>query len=453
MVKLLSSFSRLKSAKILILGDYLLDTYTTGKVHRISPEAPVPILHVQKYEDLPGGAGNVALNLQALGADVLCVGRIGDDKDGERLKRLLGDEGIDTTGLFVEKEYRTPVKNRLIANSQQLMRIDNEIISPIDVALEEKVLSYISSHIDSIQVIAISDYGKGFLSRTLLKAVIDLANQKKIPSIVDPKGGDFTKYKYATLIKPNQKEAYEAAKLPDEASIDEIGLSLLQCTKANLLMITRSELGITLFDKEMNRFDFPVKSHEVKDVTGAGDTILAVTALIFASEDLDIKEGLHIANVAAGIAIEGVGCIRVSLSDIAERLIKLDIVNKVFDEEHLFVLEQALVNKKLTILGLSSEQGISAELFSQIQNLANTNGDEYRLMIYVIDANPDEHFIALLASLHVVDFIVLQSDSLFSLSRKIHPERIFMIENKSLFEVDHPSSLIEKMQMRCILKS
>lgn len=446
MVKLLSSFSRLKTAKILILGDFMLDTYTTGKVDRISPEAPVPILHVQKYEDLPGGAGNVALNLQALGADVICVGRIGDDKDGERLKMLLGNEGIDINGLFVEKEYQTPVKNRLIANSQQLMRIDNEIISPLDLALEEKVISYISSHIDSIQVIAISDYGKGFLSRSLLKVVIDMANQKKIPSIVDPKGADFTKYQHATLIKPNQKEAYEASKLPSEASIDEVGNNLLQCTKSNLLMITRSELGITLFDNKMNRSDFPVKSHEVKDVTGAGDTILAVTALIFASDDLDIKEGLHIANIAAGIAIEGVGCIRVSLSDIAERLLKLDILNKVFDEEHLFALEQALINKNLTILGLSSEQGISAELFSQIQNLATRKEDD-RLMIYVIDENPDEHFIALLSSLHVVDFIVIQSDSLFNLSRKIHPTKIFMLENKILFEVDHPDSLLTKMQV------
>lgn len=444
MVKLLSSFSRLKPAKILILGDFMLDTYTTGKVHRISPEAPVPILHVQKYEDLPGGAGNVALNLQALGADVICVGRIGDDKDGERLKTLLGNEGIDTNGLFIEKEYRTPVKNRLIANSQQLMRIDNEIISPLDLALEEEVIAYISSHIESIQVIAISDYGKGFLSRSLLKTVIEMANQKKIPSIVDPKGADFTKYQYATLIKPNQKEAYEASKLPSDASIDEVGLHLLQCTESNLLMITRSELGITLFDREMNRYDFPVKSHEVKDVTGAGDTILAVTALIFASDDLDIKEGLHIANVAAGIAIEGVGCIRVSLSDIAERLLQLDIVNKIFNEEHLFALEQALINKNLTILGLNSQQGISAELFSQIQNLA-TGKEEDRLMIYLIDADPDEHFIALLSSLHVVDFIVIQSDSLFNLSQKVHPAKIFILENKILFEVDQPDSLLAKI--------
>lgn len=441
MVKLLGSFSRLRPAKVLVLGDFMLDTYTTGRVQRISPEAPVPILHVKESHDLPGGAGNVVLNLKALGAEVMAVGRVGDDKEGLRLQALLEKEGIGTGGIFTQKGVSTPLKNRLIAEGQQLIRVDQECISPLSEEVEEKVVHYVNTIAEQIEVIAISDYAKGFLSKSLLQMVIEIAQAHKIPTIVDPKGDDFSKYRGATLIKPNYKEAIAASKLTSEAHLDAVGMALLEQTASEMVMITRSEMGITLFEKQGNRFDFPVKTREVKDVTGAGDTVLAMTTMTFAS-GLSLQEGLELSNVAAGIAIERLGCVRVSLSELAERLLEVNNVNKIFDESHLFTLEQALINKKLTILGINTEGGVSSALFAQIQKLSKQKADE-RLMIYLIDSDPDPDFLSLLSSLHEVDFIVIQSDSLASLTEKIHPERVVTLGGDgTLEEVSHPHALI-----------
>lgn len=441
MVKLLGSFSRLKPAKVLVLGDFMLDTYTTGRVQRISPEAPVPILHVQKSQDLPGGTGNVVLNLLALGAEVMAVGRIGDDKEGLRLKQLLENEGVDTSGIFVQEGVSTPLKNRLIADSQQLIRVDQECVTPLSKEIETQVVAYITAIASDVEVIAISDYAKGFLTKSLLQTVIQLANKRDIPTIVDPKGDDFSKYRGATMIKPNYKEAVAASQLPSDSSLDEVGLSLLTQTATEMIMVTRSEHGISLFEKSQERFDFPVKSKEVKDVTGAGDTVLAMTTMSFAS-GLNIKEGLELCNVAAGIAIERLGCVRVSLSELAERLLETNVSNKIFDENHLFALGQALEGKKLTILGIDTQSGVSSRLFSHIQKLSKQSPDE-RLMIYLIDSDPDEDYLSLLSSLHEIDFIVIQSDSLASLTERVHPNKVFTLnEDGTLNNVSHPKALL-----------
>lgn len=440
MVKLIASFSRLKSAHVLVVGDFMLDIYTAGSVQRISPEAPVPILHVKSTQYLPGGAGNVVLNLIALGAKVTCVGRIGADLEGQKLKALLEKEGVDTSGLFTQIEARTPVKNRLIAGSQQLMRVDDETVISIDKEVREKAISFIKNHLDSIEVIAISDYGKGFLSKQLLKSLIKEGNEQNIPILVDPKGDDFSRYKYATMVKPNLKEAIEAAKLGSEATLDEVGQELVKKIETEQVIITRSEEGITLFDQKNKRFDFPVKSREVIDVTGAGDTVLAVTTMSYAA-DLDLSEGLHLANVAASIAIERLGCVRVSLADIAERLLETDVINKVFDERHLFALEQALKNKKFTILGLSTEEEVSASFLTKIQGLASSHEGE-KFMVYLVDDKPNEHFVSLLSSLHDVDYIVLHSDSLSNLCERIHPAHVYMFEESEVLSVSHHTDLV-----------
>jgi rfaE bifunctional protein kinase chain/domain len=443
MVKLLGSFSRLKPAKVLVLGDFMLDTYTTGRVQRISPEAPVPILHVQKSEDLPGGTGNVVLNLLALGGEVMAVGRVGNDKEGRRLKELLEKEGVDTSGIFVQEGVSTPLKNRLIADSQQLIRVDQECITPLSPEIESQVLNYIHHIAHEVEVIAISDYAKGFLTKSLLQKVIKLANEREIPTIVDPKGDDFSKYRGATMIKPNYKEAAQASQLPSHSSLDEIGASLLAQTAAETIVVTRSESGISLFEKNQERFDFPVKSKEVKDVTGAGDTVLAMTTIAFAS-GLHLKEGLELCNVAAGIAIERLGCVRVSLSELAERLLETNVSNKIFDEDHLFALEQALLGKRLTILRIDTQSGVSSRLFSHIQKLSKKAPDE-RLMIYLIDSDPDEDYLSLLSSLHEVDFIVIQSESLSSLTERVHPNNVFTLNADGT--LNPISSLTEKFHL------
>jgi D-glycero-beta-D-manno-heptose-7-phosphate kinase len=162
MVKLSSSFRSIKPFKALVIGDFLLDTYTTGKVRRISPEAPVPVMQVEKQESRPGGAGNVVMNLNALGGDVISVGRLGSDDTGKKLKKLL--HPTDHSGLIIDPNYNTPVKNRLISDSQQLLRVDTETITPLPPIYEKEVIQFLEKTIPLVQVIAVSDYGKGFLT-------------------------------------------------------------------------------------------------------------------------------------------------------------------------------------------------------------------------------------------------------------------------------------------------
>ena len=341
MVKLIGLLSRFSRVKVLVVGDFMLDTYTTGKVKRISPEAPVSVLHVQKEESLPGGAGNVVLNLIALGAEVTALGRVGYDFAGEQLRGALRDVGAEMDGIVMQKGFKTPVKNRFIADAQQVLRVDFEAISPLPEALEQVVIEKLHAILDEVHIVALSDYGKGFLSRTLLKHIIDLARSKNIPVIVDPKGDDFSRYQNATVIKPNLSEAYAAAKMPAETPIDEVARSILQMCQVDMLLITRSEAGMSLFHKNGQHFNFPVRSKEVKDVTGAGDTVLAMISVALAN-GLDIKYGAQLANIAAGMAIERLGCACINLSEMAERLLEYDVDNKIFDEEHLFAGEHRI---------------------------------------------------------------------------------------------------------------
>ncbi len=425
---MLSHFS---SVKVLVIGDFMLDTYTTGKVKRISPEAPVSVLHVEKEESRPGGAGNVVLNLISLGAHVIAVGRIGQDAAGEELRGALENESVDVTFLVKQKGFRTPVKNRLIADAQQILRVDTEKVTPLSEQMEQAMIDQFDTLLKKVQVVAISDYGKGFLSPELLKALIASANERHIPIIVDPKGNDFMRYKGATLIKPNLAEAYAAARLSPDAPLELAAEMILKHVQIDMLLITRSECGISLFNKQQESFHFPVRSKEVKDVTGAGDTVLAVISLAIAN-GLDIKYAAQMANIAAGIAIERLGCARIHLSELAERLLKFDVDNKIFDEEHLFALQQALKGKHYSVLGLDSSEGMSTALFRGIRTLASHHNQEKKLIVYVRDREPDEEFVSILSSLAEVDFIVLQCESLKNLCEIIHPHEVFVLENSRL---------------------
>jgi D-glycero-beta-D-manno-heptose-7-phosphate kinase len=447
MVKLIGMLSRFSRVRVLVIGDFMLDTYTTGKVKRISPEAPVSVLHVLKEESRPGGAGNVVLNLISLGANVSALGRIGNDAAGELLRDSLESEGVDTTGIVVQRGFQTPVKNRFIADAQQVLRVDFEAISAIPESLEQTIIQKLPSLLDTVQIVAISDYGKGFLSRSLLTAIIESAKAKHIPVIVDPKGDDFSKYHGATVLKPNLSEDYMAAKLALEAPLDEVARTILQSCNVDLLLITRSEAGISLFSKEGQRFDFPVRLKEVKDVTGAGDTVLAMISAAMAN-GLDIKYGAQLANIAAGIAIERLGCARINLSEMAVRLLEFDVDNKIFDEEHLFALQQALNEKRYSVLGVDSLNGMNTALFKSIRRLASRD-DEQKLIIYVKDNEPDEEFVLLLSSLAEVDFIVLKCESLKNLCEIIHPHEVFVMENNELVALDHASALLFPRLLQC----
>lgn len=433
MVKLTGTFSRLGVTKVLVAGDLILDAYTIGKARRISPEAPVAVLNVQHEEHRPGGAGNVMLNLVSLGAEVIAFGRVGNDLAAEHLKSFLIEEGVSVRGIVSQDGYRTPVKNRIIADGQQIVRIDHEETSAITPKIEEEVISLLTSLLDEVQIVAISDYGKGFLSKKILKELIDQAKQREIPIVTDPKGIDFSKYQGTTVIKPNLSEAYAAANLPSDASLDDVAKRLLDTVQTEYVVITRSEAGISVFHKNGDRSDFPVRAREVKDVTGAGDTVLAMLTTALAS-DLTMDESVQLCNVAAGIAIERFGCARITLSDLARRLLENDGGNKVFDEEHLFALQEALRGRKTTLLGISSEKGLTTGIFTSIKKLSSGNGE---LLIYITDQNPDESFVDMLASMHNVHFIILNAASLRNLCNLIEPDEVYLLQETELIQINY----------------
>ncbi len=439
MVNISKSFHRLQPFKVLVLGDFLLDTYTTGKVRRISPEAPVPVMEVHRHEERPGGAGNVVLNLHSLGGIVHCVGRIGADSYGLRLKELLSHDGIDHSSLVVEKGYITPVKNRLIADSQQLMRIDSEIISPLDPSLEEMLIKRLQVLIPQMQIVALSDYGKGFLTSRIIRAALEIAAHAKIPTIVDPKGTDFTKYKGATVLKPNLGEAYAAVKRPLSFGLSDVAAEIFKEASVDLLLITRSEAGMSLFEANGKRNDFPVISKEVIDVTGAGDTVLAVLCLGLAN-GLDMPSAVFLSNVAAGIAIERLGCVQVTLSQLAERLLKTDNQTKIFDESQSYALQQVLKGKQYSLLVLTQENAKSLKFFKAIRQIAKKETQE--MIVYLSDVSPDDDFVQVLSSLHEIDTIILQATSLKNLCETIHPKEVYLLEGEKLVVMDQAKEIL-----------
>lgn len=424
MVRLASLFNRFAPRRVMILGDLVLDRYTFGAVKRISPEAPVTIVHVEREEARPGMVGNVALNMASLGLQAVPVGRIGNDDAGRQLVQSLESEGIDVSGLVVEECFPTPVKNRIIGGNQQMMRIDFEKVQILSKEIEEKVLNLMETLIEDVDAVAISDYGKGFLTTAILKRAIELANLKKIPVVADPKGRDFTKYAHATVIKPNLSEAIEAAGLGSQVSLDEMASAILSKTRALNLMVTRSEAGISIFSAEGVRQDFPSRVREVRDVTGAGDTVLAMVTCALAN-GLSLEEAARLANVAAGIAVERFGCARVSLSELAWRLLEEDSSNKVFDDEHLFALREALKGKQYMLLSIKSAPMLTTELYREIKSASQKAEGE--LVVYLRDPHPQEEFVSHLASLREVDFIILRGSKEQELAQMVPPQETIYI--------------------------
>lgn len=405
MVTLTGLFSRLSRVRIAVIGDFMLDTYTIGKARRISPEAPVAVVNVLSEQQRAGGAGNVVLNLLSMGVSVVPIGRIGDDAASKLLSEIFVSEGLSTEGLFVQQGYQTPVKNRIIAENQQIVRIDHENTSTLCPVVERRVIDTLPKLFEGVEVIAISDYAKGFLSRSLLAAVIDYAQKNKLTVIADPKGLDFSKYNGATIIKPNLSEVYAAANLLPEAPLEEAAARVLQIADASVLMVTRSEEGISIFYRDGKREDFPAHVHEVKDVTGAGDTVLAMLACALAS-GLTPEEAALLCNVAAGIAIERLGCARISLSDLAGKMLKLDRGNKIFDCEHIFALQQALKGEKVIAIDLQNLSRLDESTFKTIKELGC---QERCLIVYLGQTDPNGIFVTMLKELLAVDYILIGS--------------------------------------------
>lgn len=302
------------AARILIVGDVMLDRYWFGEVSRISPEAPVPVVKVEKVEERPGGAANVARNCAALGAQVALLSVVGADEAGKTLARLMADANIDTS-LHEDVMLNTTVKLRVISRQQQLLRIDFEN-TPDHEVLRAKLADF-SARLVDYDVVILSDYGKGGL--THIGEMIELARAKGKPVLVDPKGDDYRRYAGATLLTPNRSELREViGRWQDEADLELKAQRLREALDLTALLVTRSEEGMSLFSAAGVRHEAAV-AREVYDVSGAGDTVIATLAVMLAS-GLPLSQALFLANRAAGIVVGKLGTATCSLEELQHNL-------------------------------------------------------------------------------------------------------------------------------------
>lgn len=305
--KLYASIEKFKDAKILVIGDIILDEYLWGKANRLSPEAPVPILEVKNKTYLPGGAANVANNIASLGAKVYLCGVIGEDMYSSLLLNLLKGNNINYDFIMKDSSRPTTVKTRLIAhNNKHLARVDNEVNTPVSKEISKEIYAHLESMIDDIDLIILSDYIKGVLTDEFIKETIKLANRHDKMILMDPKGQDFSKYSGVDILVPNVNEALIATKSSPERSIKEIAQELRKVCLADKVIITLSDEGAYYFDG-IDEINLKSYSTEVYDATGAGDTFVATLGLGLAVGDFDYELALMLANYAAAVAVRKVG--------------------------------------------------------------------------------------------------------------------------------------------------
>ena len=299
----------------------MLDRYWWGTVSRISPEAPVPVVRINKRSEVPGGAANVAKNVIGLGATPILLGAVGVDEDGFSLRQSVSNEDMDTSNVVSVDGWQTVVKTRIVAHGQHVVRVDQESVTALPESVEKELLKLTEHLVQTSDIVLISDYAKGFLSHNILRALIDCAITFGKSVIVDPKGLDFSKYKGARVITPNKREAVEACGLDPTApnSVEIAGAKIINDVGIPIVLITRSEEGMSLFTEGNKQLDFPAETAETFDVTGAGDTVLACLGVGIAA-GMSISEAARVANIAAGIVIEQVGTSSISSKDLANRL-------------------------------------------------------------------------------------------------------------------------------------
>jgi len=420
-----------KSPRIMVIGDLMIDHYLWGSCERISPEAPVPIVEIESESMVLGGAGNVINNLKTMGARLRVVSVIGDDENAKHM-RLLLDKYEDR--LFVQAGRKTSKKSRLIAQKHQVVRFDNESKEDITRELEDKILEYYETAIIDVDIVLLSDYGKGVLTDRLTKEVIQIAKENNRKVLVDPKGEDYSKYKGAYLITPNRKEASIATGIDAKKELLKAAAKLKDDLKLEYAVITLSEDGIAIYGEELEVI--PTVAKEVYDVTGAGDTVLAAFGFALAC-GIDIKKAATFANYAAAVAVGKLGSATVSIDEVIEyesslnkssgdehiksfkeikelvknlkkRGKKIVFTNGCFDllhRGHVKYLEKAKENGDVLIVGLNSDQSVK-----------RLKGDDRP-----INTQYDRAY--LLASLEVVDYVVIfEEDTPYELIKIIEPD-------------------------------
>ena len=306
-----------KGVKILVVGDLMLDHYIWGSCDRISPEAPVQVVKINNETYTLGGAGNVVRNLLSLGANVSVASVLGDDEAGKKIKEKLAELNVKDELILTEKGRESSIKSRIMASHQQVVRIDKE--SVVKINLEDELVLKVKENLTNFKAVLLSDYGKGVLSEKVCQEIINECVRLKIPVLIDPKGSDYSKYKNATLLTPNKKEASEATnlKIKDKAELEKAIKQLKDELNLTYSIITISEEGIALYDDKLHIF--AAKAKEVFDVTGAGDTVLATLGYMLAT-GADIKEAIKIANLAAAVVVAKIGSATASFSEIEQLL-------------------------------------------------------------------------------------------------------------------------------------
>ncbi len=299
---------QVRDTRVIVFGDLILDEFLWGKVDRISPEAPVPVVWVDRESAMPGGAANVACNIQALGGTPHLIGVIGSDTAGSRFRELLEEHNMETDGVFIDLERPTTVKTRVVAHHQQVVRIDRERVGGIAPEVASECLKEYQAQLKRASGVIIEDYGKGMIHSAFLKKAIALARQAKRMISVDPKEEHISSYKGATVLTPNRQEASQAAhiKITDQASLRKAGKRLMSSLNLDSLLVTLGEEGMCLFKKGGKALTIPTVAREVFDVSGAGDTVIA-TFTLFRAAGATAEEAAQIANAAAGVVVGKVG--------------------------------------------------------------------------------------------------------------------------------------------------
>ena len=309
---IIKNFNRIK---VLIVGDVMLDRYWWGSVSRISPEAPVPVVNLERTSVTAGGAANVAANIAGLGAKPYLVGIIGEDLEAELFPAVLESKKISADYLIKTSSRGTTVKTRIVAHSQQVVRVDQESKISLNSAEEELIWNKISEVISEIQIIIVSDYGKGVVTDKLLERLITIGKNENKLVLIDPKGKNYQKYKGAAILTPNRYEVADVLQLEDfeQPTIEKAGETMLRDYDLKALLITQGEAGMTLFERENSPGHLSVTARNVFDVTGAGDTVIACLAAAVGA-GADFLEAAKFANIAAGLVVEQVGTTAITLA-------------------------------------------------------------------------------------------------------------------------------------------
>ena len=310
------------SKRIMVIGDLMVDRYITGRVGRISPEAPVPVLDYSGYRMEAGGASNVARNIRAMGGAVTVSGLAADDEGGRWLRDHLNRDGIETDHIFSEEGRMTTVKTRYITSGHQLLRVDKESNSSAAEITKERILDSLEKEKDILDGIVLSDYRKGVLTDGhLIRRIVEKCNKSHIPITVDSKTRDISVFRNADIVKPNNLELEEAVgiRIVDEDSLNKAGEAYLKKSGARNLIVTRGAKGISLFRKDRERKDYPAPEVQVFDVTGAGDTVISTVVLSIAC-GITVEDAIPVANTAAGVVISKIGTTAVTADELVRKL-------------------------------------------------------------------------------------------------------------------------------------